>query len=397
MPRLKTRTPRMYLDRGRAYVKLDGERVALGKWRSAEAQEAFDRLIAEYLANGRTIPAPTTEAEPVTVAEILVAYVKHAQERYDIRDMVHLTGGMKHARKLYGTEPAESFGPKRLRVVRDQMVDSGLARSTVNKRINRLRSAFKWAVSMELCSERIYRRLATVPGLRRGEGGRETDRIVPAPRADIRKVRPWLTRPVRALIDLQLLTGARADELVRLKATDLDTTGAVWTATLEHHKTAHKGKDRTLYFGPRAQHILRLFMRPGRPLDKPLFDPRESNAEAKRRDAEGSRRPDQKPNPVKGSTHWRNQHGDGLLDEARTIGEHYTTPSYRKAIHRACKAAGVDQWGPHRLRHNAATFLRRQFGIDVASVILGHSSLAITATYAELNHKRAIEVMAKVG
>lgn len=55
------------------------------------------------------------------------------------------------------------------------------------------------------------------------------------------------------------------------------------------------------------------------------------------------------------------------------------------------------RWHPHQLRHNAATFLRRQFGIEVASIILGHSSLAITGTYAEQNHKRAIEVMRQVG
>lgn len=32
-------------------------------------------------------------------------------------------------------------------------------------------------------------------------------------------------------------------------------------------------------------------------------------------------------------------------------------------------------WHPHQLRHNAGTYIRREFGLDVARVILGHSSM----------------------
>ncbi|MEX1015936.1 MAG: site-specific integrase [Phycisphaeraceae bacterium] len=257
-------------------------------------------------------------------------------------------------------------------------------------------------------------------GLKRGEGGRETEKVKPVPRDHIRKVRPHLSRPARALVALQLLTGARADELVRIRATDFDRSRAVWTVTYDgstddqSHKTAHHGKERVLYFGPRAQRIVRLFMRPGRSLDMPLFSPREGNAEMKRRKAKGSRRANQKPSPVKSEHRWKNRHAEGKADEPRSIGDAYTTASYRRAIHRACEKAfptpaklnkGDDQetwrkahrWGPHRLRHNAATFLRREFGIEVASIILGHSSLAITQTYAEQDEKKAREVIAKVG
>ena len=48
MPRLKNRPPRMTRNRSTAVVYIDGEVVRLGKWGSTEAQEAYDRLIAEW-------------------------------------------------------------------------------------------------------------------------------------------------------------------------------------------------------------------------------------------------------------------------------------------------------------------------------------------------------------
>lgn len=53
--------------------------------------------------------------------------------------------------------------------------------------------------------------------------------------------------------------------------------------------------------------------------------------------------------------------------------------------------------GPHRLRHNAATFLRREFGIEVARSILGHSSAVTTLIYAGENEQQIVRAMAKVG
>ena len=67
------------------------------------------------------------------------------------------------------------------------------------------------------------------------------------------------------------------------------------------------------------------------------------------------------------------------------------------------KAHGIDadqvelvpHWHPHQLRHNAATNLRREHGIEIARIILGHRSPAITEVYAEVDHARAVDVMAK--
>ncbi|MEN6384480.1 MAG: tyrosine-type recombinase/integrase [Phycisphaerales bacterium] len=54
-------------------------------------------------------------------------------------------------------------------------------------------------------------------------------------------------------------------------------------------------------------------------------------------------------------------------------------------------------WHPHQLRHNAATFLRKEFGIDTARIILGHRSAVITEVYAELDQQKAMDAVIKVG
>ncbi|MCD4824639.1 MAG: tyrosine-type recombinase/integrase [Phycisphaerae bacterium] len=54
-------------------------------------------------------------------------------------------------------------------------------------------------------------------------------------------------------------------------------------------------------------------------------------------------------------------------------------------------------WHPHQLRHNAATELRKEFGLEAARVILGHRSAAITEVYAEMDRQKTIDAMMKVG
>ena len=59
--------------------------------------------------------------------------------------------------------------------------------------------------------------------------------------------------------------------------------------------------------------------------------------------------------------------------------------------------AGVPHWHPHQLRHNAATNLRREFGIELARIILGHATAFTTEIYAEADRQQAMEVVAKIG
>ena len=78
-------------------------------------------------------------------------------------------------------------------------------------------------------------------------------------------------------------------------------------------------------------------------------------------------------------------------------GDSYTTSSYRRAIVRACKRAGIPQWTPNRLRHSRATELRRKYGLEAAQTVLGHAQADVTQVYAERDFELAKRVMREVG
>ena len=89
----------------------------------------------------------------------------------------------------------------------------------------------------------------------------------------------------------------------------------------------------------------------------------------------------------------------------RTPGDHYTKDSYNQAIHRAVDKANRERsdedklpyWHPNQLRHSVATEVRREYGIEAAQTVLGHSNLSVTQVYAERDFDLAKEIMRKIG
>jgi hypothetical protein len=75
----------------------------------------------------------------------------------------------------------------------------------------------------------------------------------------------------------------------------------------------------------------------------------------------------------------------------------YRRHSYTRAINRACKRAGVVCWSPLQLRHTAATIIRRQYGLEAAQLVLGHSRADVTQLYAERDSAKAEQIIAAVG
>ena len=71
--------------------------------------------------------------------------------------------------------------------------------------------------------------------------------------------------------------------------------------------------------------------------------------------------------------------------------------SYRRAIHRACESVNVPSWKPNQLRHNAATRIRREYGIEEARIMLGHQDAGVTEIYAERDRGKALEIAEEVG
>jgi site-specific recombinase XerD len=54
-------------------------------------------------------------------------------------------------------------------------------------------------------------------------------------------------------------------------------------------------------------------------------------------------------------------------------------------------------WSPNQLRHTMATDVRRQFGLEHAATVLGHSELTVTQVYAEADRLKAIDITRQIG
>ena len=119
-----------------------------------------------------TLLAPGQE---LTINELLLRYLDFA-ESYYVDETRRPTGEliqMKYAlgplRKLYGRTRAIDFGPLSFKAVRQSMVDEGrLSRNVINRRLNRIRRAIKWAVSEELIPPSVYEGLRAVSPLKFG-------------------------------------------------------------------------------------------------------------------------------------------------------------------------------------------------------------------------------------
>jgi integrase len=282
-----------------------------------------------------------------------------------------------------------------LKAVRQVIIDSGICRNEVNRRGRYILRAFKWAVGEEMVPPSVHHGLKAVQGLRRGQANvRESEPVRPVADAFVDAIQPHVSRQVWAMIEMQRLTGMRPGEAVSMRTMDVDTTGEVWSYVPAEHKTEHHGKERRVYIGPAAQAVLRPWLRTD--LAAYLFQPKE--AEAERAVALRAAR----KSPVQPSQRDRRKHR-----RVKAPGDVYTVDSYRRAITYGIRKANrerslaelpeIPNWHPNQLRHNAATLLRKKFGLDVTRAVLGHSSADVTAVYAEMDMAKAAEAMAQVG
>ncbi len=393
MPKLTKSTPKYRKHRasGQAVVSIEGHDFYLGPHGTKASHTEYDRIICEWLANGRRLPAEE-QGDCLTVTEVLNAYRKHANVYY--RDTGTKRGTfnnqkpvLRAIRVLYGNKPSADFGPMALKAIMHKFASEGLSRGTINERAQLIKRIFRWAASEELIPASVPQALQTVEGLRKGRTkARESKPVLPVPEADVQATLPHLPEVVCDMVRLQRLTGCRPGEVCLIRPADVDSTEDIWTYQPEHHKMEHHGRERVIFIGPKGQDILRKYLL--RPEWDYCFSPKDS--EARRRFLANQAR--------KTPLSCGNRPGTNRKAKPqRSAGKRYTNDSYRRAIHRACEKAGIPKWSPNRLRHSAATEIRRKFGLEGGQVVLGHAKADTTQIYAERDMQKAAEIMREIG
>jgi integrase len=421
---------------GQAYVRINGVFHYLGEHGSAASMTLYRQKVVEYLAGGNFL---ASHKDDPSVEYILAAYGSWAAGYYQkdgkpTKQFDRVKRAIVPVRQLYGQAKAREFGPLALQAVRQWMIEQGWCRRVINQRVECIKRCFKWAASQEILPATVYQALRTVDGLRQGRSAApESVPVPPAPEAAIAGALAHLGEVLADIVRFQLLTGARPGEALAVHSSMLVQSGPVWSCRPASHKTAYRGKRRLLLIGPRAQEVLSRWLYwqcprcgndglgvelgirhglcgpcadqveeldiagPWRLLstskeDHYLFSPRiatERLMAAKR----AVRKSNVQPSQVK--------RGKRRLAAAhkrkKQPGERYLATSYARAVAKACERAGVEHWHPNQLRHNAATLLAAEFGIDIARQILGHSSAAMTEIYAEPDLSAAMQAILKVG
>ena len=271
---------------GQSVVRLNGHDFYLGPFGSAKAKAEYDQLIAEWLAHGRQLPNRNTG---LSIAELIVAYVNHAEVYYTkegepTSELGVIWQAMKWLRRSKSRTSVDEFGPRLFKTVRQRMIDAGLSRGTVNGYMNRIRRCFRWGVEQELVPPAVHQSLQAVTGLKRGRSeARERGPVKPVPQALVDTVLPHVAPQVAAMIRFQLLTGCRRGEVCIIRGCDIDMTGKVWIFRPARHKTEHHEVQREIFIGPKAQALIRPWLRTE--LEAYLFQPTEAEAirNAKRR------------------------------------------------------------------------------------------------------------------
>src|SRR5262245_4077946 len=103
------------------------------------------------------------------------------------------------------------------------MSAKGWCRSCLNSQVDRVRRMFKWAVAEELVPGDRYPALQAVPGLKQGTPGvRESEPVRPVPGEVVEATLPFMPPPIRAMVQVQLLTGMRPSEVCLMRAGDIE-------------------------------------------------------------------------------------------------------------------------------------------------------------------------------
>lgn len=407
MGRKRNWPPKINSHNGLDRVWWNGRWWTLGKQGSEKAKKEHRRLLLIWQSDPFAIPeAP----EDLLVSELLRDWL--ASDASPEGD--HRSAAMRAVNLLlevHEDTTVDKFGPVALatwqawlcrQCDRPPLLTAGRPlwnRTYIAAMVRWIRQAFKWAVATERIEYSRYEALRTVAPPK-FEQCREPEPVQAVAGDVVEATLPHLRPPVRAMVRLQQLTGARPEEVCQLCPSmirrggkvevpgvgfvDLDAEG-VWVYLPAKWKTRHRRKPRWLVLGKQAQELLRPYLDRGD--DVPCFSPAESKADlhrelAARRVAAGGGGGGNRKTPAR---------------KPKLPGSRYTPRTYLQAIARGAERAGVSHWTPYQLRHLHALTVDATLGLDHAQASLGHTDPDVTRRYAKRSFRAAAEVAKKMG
>lgn len=367
-------------------IPTNSHRVYLGKWGTPESKRKYQQFIAQLVATEQAgCEGRIASAAEVSVREMAAAYLAHCEGYYRLpsgepTSEMGVTGkAMKALCDLYGCDLAEEFSPKKLKAILRSMETSGLARTTVNAYLWRIKAAFGWACEEEVIPPHVYHGLTCVRGLKKGRSkAREPEPIEDVPWSVVSATLPHLTPAAATMALAQYYCAMRPQDICSMRPAHLRRDGNVWLYIPPWHKNAWRGTELVKAVPKIAQDLLTPWI--GDP-EAPMFRLGDVLRQARRS--------------------WR--------------GEQCSPDVYQRSIYRACDKAfpppeplavreeetakerdarlterqraelkqwqASHRWGPNRLRHAVLTLVGQKIGGKAAQKWAGHATIATTEGY----------------
>ena len=254
------RIPKYRLHRatGLGVVRLNGRDICLGLYGTSPSQQKYDRVVAEWLANGRVLPPRPSASAPtngLAMCELMLAYLEHAKRYYmkngtSTGEYKNVGDALRPVAAMFDKTSVAAFGPQSLKAVRDSMIRSNLARTVINCRINRIRRMFNWGGENQLGEPAVLQALQAVSPQKRGRcDTKETAPVEAVPDERVDVVLLFAARQVAAMIQVQRLTGMQPGEVLAMRPCEIDRSGDTWCYSPSSHKTEHHGKARVVFLG----------------------------------------------------------------------------------------------------------------------------------------------------
>lgn len=146
--------------KGYFFIRIQGKDHYLGGDKSSASAQA-NLLLSEYLRSQSVPRSSRPHSDEISIEEVAILFLLEEKKKFHQVD--HDTGSFGRSRlaiklliDLYGREKPSDFGPLCLKHLREKLVQAGLARTTINTRINIVRSCFRFAVENEMCSPSVY-------------------------------------------------------------------------------------------------------------------------------------------------------------------------------------------------------------------------------------------------
>lgn len=315
----------------------------------------YDRLCAEWLAaKAAGLPAQR-KALSWTCADVARGYLASLKDR---PGQANATRALRPLLDLYGHTQAGDFDARRFVTVRQQHLDGGAAPRTVNDYAGFVRAAFRWAARPE--QKGVPPAVALELSLVAALVDEDDVPLEDVPEATVRLILPHCAPVVADMLEVQMLTGMRPGELVRMKAGEVDQNAGegLWLYKpplykSRRHASVRAAGGREVWIGPKAQALLSPWLE-GKVGTDPVF-----------------------PSRFRGC---------------------YSVQGYRKAVVEACDRAGVERFQPRQIRHTALTAVEGETGsLDAAQAVGGHRRPETTRRYAHAQRRLAKETMKRMG